>query len=174
MGFNEDLQAISSQRSEIEKAKRAALRDFQVACRPAKEYALAAIPRLEEFFAKTVRPFVAQIKAAGVPDMEIRNCLFEIDQLLKKPDELRMHLRELESVDWEQINQTVYPHELDIFRRNALQRHLIHVLSKFGDVEGCINFQIGRIRTQVQQLVDAGRIGQVSQSVSIAPNTSPS
>jgi hypothetical protein len=26
----------------------------------------------------------------------------------------------------------------------------------------------------VQQLVDAGRIGQVSQSVSIAPNTSPS
>lgn len=150
------------------------MRDFQVACRPAKEYALAAIPRLEEFFAKTVRPFVAQIKAAGVPDMEIRNCLFEIDQLLKKPDELQMHLRELESVDWGQINQTVYPHELDIFRRNALQRHLIHVLSKFGDVEGCINFQIGRIRTQVQQLVDAGRIGQVSQSVSIAPNTSPS
>ena len=94
MGFNEDLQAISSQRSEIEKAKRAALRDFQVACRPAKEYALAAIPRLEEFFAKTVRPFVAQIKAAGVPDMEIRNCLFEIDQLLNKPDDLRMHLRE--------------------------------------------------------------------------------
>ena len=76
-----------------------------------------------------------------------------------------MHLRELESVDWRQINQTVRPHELDIFRRNSLQRHFIRALSRFGDVQGCIEFQMGRIRTQVQQLVDAGRIGQVGQSI---------
>jgi hypothetical protein len=106
-------------------------------------------------------------EAAGVSDMEINNCLFEIRRLLEKPGEIRIRLQELESVDWRQINQTVYPNEVDIFRRNSLQQHFIRKLSRFGDVEGCINFQIGRIRTQVQQLADAGRIGQVGQSMPI-------
>ena len=106
-------------------------------------------------------------EAAGVSDMEINNCLFEIRRLLEKPGEIRRRLQELESVDWRQINQTVYPNEVDIFRRNSLQQHFIRKLSRFGDVRAVSISRLGasvRRSSSLPMLAGSARSANQCQS----------
>lgn len=128
---------------------------------------------LEALFGTEVRPFIAEVEAAGIRDMEVHNHMHELRQLLDKPNELRQHLSALEQVDWFPLNQTSYPDQLDTYRSAALGRHFDDVLSRFGAVDMRAKELMTAIRSRIVWLAECGVIGGASFPTKPTPEDKP-
>lgn len=173
MEYNDALRVIGNPRSQKAPGQHEAEQKFKQEHEPAKQYALKAIPMIEELFRAEVRPFIAEVEAAGIGDSEDHDHMAELHVLLGKPNELRQHLAAWEAVDFSQLNQPSYPNQLDTFRTAALGRHFDNVLSKFGAVDLRAKELITAIRSRIVWLAECGAIPGNSFPIKLTPDDTP-